>query len=175
MNEPIASVKLGIGKENIAEYYDVMTPVKSRRAMRIFDVFFIVCGVLFTVCVIGYIAQGGYFDSSMKLYSAVVYYIVLSHFIKSAMARRRFVKQMTESLNKGINDSDHTDFYEDRLIVYKSQSRSEISYSDVTKLTESDTLVVISSKLGAHLFRRDKFYRGSFDDVKPRIIDLMNN
>ena len=54
MNEPVASVKLGIGKENIAEYYDVMTPVKSRRAMRIFDVFFIVCGVLFlsVVCAI---------------------------------------------------------------------------------------------------------------------------
>lgn len=174
MDEIIASAGHGIRKEDFAQYYDTIVKQKKRRSKLFFDLFFGICGAVFIVCCVMFFITEKKIDPPMVIFSVTVIVLVVLHFLRAPMAKKRFVEFMYGRINANIKENDHTDFYRDRYIIHISDSSMEILYSDITDITETDSAVFLTSRADTlHTVSKDRFISGSFEKVRNFIADNM--
>lgn len=172
MNDIIASSNHRLEKEDIKNYFDIMFKHSKQKKLRlIFNILFIIGGIIYSVGIILMLLAEKNLEFSIIFVSVWIYLLIIYHFIRLPLQKYRFVNKMYESMKNNSDNSDHTDFYTDHLVIHKSKSKIEISYSDIADILETDSIIIIKPNSGLiHVIRKDCFIKNSFDDVRPFII-----
>lgn len=171
MDTPIAVTKQDITKDDIKEYYNILNSIGSKKKQQIiFDILFIVCGAAFIISMaIGYIIDVP-FNAEVLWAQIIIILLVIWHFVRKPVIRNRYVNILYKQINENKTDNDCTEYYSDKIVIRKSDSIIEISYSDIEKSYETADIFVIHPKVGLNLIgKKNSFTKGSFEDIRKLI------
>ena len=168
----IATAKHRLTMDDMYECYSLLINDNNKKALRTgIDIMFVVLCAFYTALSAFYLLASPphkhtIADTAIILLMIFILVLTIMHFVKKLITKKRYAAMLFNQV-KTRRESDHAEYYSDRVVIFFSNSHIELSFSDTKKLIEGKNVFILVAETGAsHIGRKDCFTNGSFDDFR---------